>query len=125
MTATATAIKLTAGQIIRMTGGSDFKRITVGTCEGFARRYNQDPAASYADSRAKGEETAWTSLEASVLSSDGTSEQRLAAIAVIKEQIAAAPLIENGSTVEIEGRAYLVHYNGPGYADPIRFIEAA
>ena len=129
MTTTATKT-LHHGQQVKMQKNM-FKYepvVTVGSAEGYAREYREDEAAAVArcleNQKARpydGHKLAWTNKHACCLTADyaGKANDMLAA----RMAFADAVVLEDGETVQIEGRTYTVKYLGD-YADPIHFIPA-
>jgi hypothetical protein len=117
-------MKLSHGQIIRVKGFSKYaNKITVGTARGYATQYNEDPESGHARTLSYGHDTAWTNQSAGELTSDypGKKEKLDAEAAAI----AAAPEIEDGQTVEIEGESFRVRVNDERYSNPVKFIRQA
>lgn len=124
MTATTTPTILSHNQIIRVKGFSRYaNKITVGTARGYAAQYNDDAEEAHKRAIENGHETAWANQSAAVLSADypGKAEALEAEAAAI----AAAPEIENGQTVEIEGEIFTVRVTGERYSDPVHFQRVA
>lgn len=121
MTTTPTTT-LSHNQEIRVKGFSRLaNKITVGTCRGYAAKYKEDGEASHQRALKNGHDTAWTNQAASVLSDNykGKAEELDRAAAAT----AAAPEIEDGQVVEIEGETFRVKVLGERYSDPVKFIR--
>lgn len=116
-------MKLTHGQQVRITGAVWSQAITVGTVEGYARQYNENPVEAVKREASRGYALAWTNLEPGCLSSGHPG--KAAAIATKKAAFDSATVLEDGMTVEIEGRQYAVKIMGLVYSDPIHFIPVA
>lgn len=117
-------MKLTHNQTIRVAGFNKYaQRITVGTIEGHAAKYRQDPAAAVAHAIANGHELAWTTQAPAVLTADYPGKD--AELDAKRAEIEAAPEIADGDQVEIEGRAYRVRVLGQQYSDPVAFVPDA
>jgi hypothetical protein len=102
-------ITLTHNQVIRVKGFyRSSSRIWVRTQAGIDRA-NGGPHPSQDD-------PAWAIQETAVLDGRDKSE-RFA-------EIDAAPEIENGQQVIIEGKCYGVKVNGQQFSDPVEFIPA-
>ena len=112
--------ELTHKQIVRVKGFSPYaSKITVGTARGFASQYQEDAEAAHARTLANGNDTAWLTQEAAVISSDykGKSE----ALDSQAAAISAAVEIEDGQIVSIEGERFRVIVTGERYSDPVHF----
>lgn len=124
MTTSTQSTILSHGQIIRVKGFSQYaNKITVGTARGYASRYNDDAEEAHKRALDNGHPTAWANQACSVLSSDypGKAEALNAEAA----SIAAAPEIEDGQTVEIEGELFRVRVTGERYSDPVHLKRIA
>jgi len=114
---------LTHGQQIKTTRDRYEPVITVGTVEGCARKYNEDVAEQVAIALERGHEIAWTYRHASCVESDYAGKAEAAAKR--HADYAAAVLIEDGETVEIEGRTYKAVYAYTDMvSDPVHFKAA-
>lgn len=121
-TTTTAALTLSHNQEVRVKGFSHLaNRITVGTARGYAAQYNEDTTTAHQRALDNGHDTAWTNQAASVLTSDypGKHEALDAAAAAT----AAAPEIEEGMVVEIEGELFTVKVLGERYCDPVKFVR--
>lgn len=114
-------MKLEHNQEIRIKGFSPYaQKITVRTVRGCTFR---DAEEAHADALAHGHATAWTSQAHAALTADykgKAAELDAAAIAT-----AAAPIIADGDTVEIEGEFFRVRVMGERYSDPAAFVRIA
>jgi hypothetical protein len=118
---TTKIVELKHGQEIRIKGFSKYaQRITVGTVRGYAIISGCNPDAEEALCRANQHPEVWTNQEAAMLTEDypGKAERLNAERAAT----AAAPEVQEGQTVQIEGRQYLVKVLGEQYANPAAFI---
>jgi hypothetical protein len=108
---TATDITtLSHNQTIRVKGFRPSRSlIRVRTQEGIIAEYGPNPSNEHGL-------LAWTIQDAAVL--DRYQRDDSAKLA----EIAAAPEIEHGQPVIIEGRCYTVKVNGQGFFDPVDFI---
>jgi len=113
-------MKLTHGQQVKIAGANWAQAITVGTVEGYAAQYKEDPVAMVKREMSRGHNLAWTNQEAACLSSDYPGKN--AAMIAKKEAFGTAPWLVEGQAVEIEGRQYTVHINGVHYSDPVKFV---
>lgn len=121
MSTTATAITLKHNQVIRVAGFTRYaQRITVGTVEGYAAEYGENPAEKVKRALNCGHELAWTMQAPAVLTADYPGKD--ADLNAKRAEIEAAPEIADGDQVEIEGRAYRVRVLGQHYRDPVAFI---
>jgi hypothetical protein len=110
-------------QIIRVKGFSPYaNQITVGTARGYAAEYQKDGEASHQRALANGHETAWANQSAGELTSDHPGKTE--ALDAKAAAIAAAPEIENGQAVEIEGELFTVRVMGEQFSDPVHFVRA-
>lgn len=141
MTITATTKQLTHGQLVRGKGFSPYAQmIEVATLDGYFRhdvlRYgkaetfdelNARVAGQVAQSVKRDEEMhrptqwAWTLQHAACLTADYPGKAR--DIANERAKIAAAPELEDGEVVEIDGALYSVKLMGDRYSDPIHFTK--
>lgn len=115
-------MELVHRQQVRVAGAVWSQAITVGTVEGYAKQYNEDPVEAAKCETERGFPLAWTNLESGCLCSGYPG--KAAAIAAKKLAFEAATVLENGMAVEIEGRKYTVKIMGLHYSDPIHFIPA-
>lgn len=115
---------LTHGMQVKMAQFRFSPEVTVGTVEGYAKEYNEDPNAAVErclrnQKKDPMHQLAWTNKSAGVLTDNypGKAEEMER-----KHQnyINAVELVE-GEVVEIEGRKYTVKYLGD-YSDPVRFV---
>lgn len=111
---------LVHGQQVRVAGASWAQTITVGTVEGYAAQYNEDPVAAVKRESDRGHNLAWTLLDAACLTSDYPG--KAAAMAAKQAAFEAAPVLVDGQRVTIEGRRYTVKIMGLHYSDPIHFV---
>ena len=95
---------------VRIQGSQPHHMIKIGTETGFAA--GRWPVLM--------DESPWTTRACDVLHS-GSKESKLAEFEREHKAFEAAPLLENGELVAIEGKTYKVIVNGPQYADPITF----
>ena len=116
-------MELVHRQQVRVAGAVWPQAITVGTAEGYAKRYDEDPVEVVKREIARCHALAWTTLEPGCLCSDYPC--KAAAIAAKKAAFEAATVLEDGMAVEIEGRKYKVKIIGLRYSDPIHFIPVA
>lgn len=108
---------------IRVKGFEFRNKITVGTIAGYAKQYGEDPEAAIARAKDRGDSLApWTNQAPGVLVADypGKAEDMAKDLAAFN----AAPEIENGELVEIEGEIFTVRVLGERYSDPVAFIPA-
>lgn len=99
-------ITLTHNQVIRVRGFyRSTSRIRVRTSAGMAAEYGDEPLDGAIP---------WTLKDTLVL--DGRDRVSLL------QEIDAAPEIENGQQVIIEGRSYMVKVHGQQYRDPVEFL---
>jgi len=118
--ATKKPLALTYGMEVRGKGFPDYTpKITVFTVEGYARKNKEDPAAAVKRAIENGHELTGTTGGMSVMTDDypGKAEAHAKAL----KETAAAPVLDNGELVEIEGRTYAVRLVGANYSDPIHF----
>lgn len=119
---TAEVTALSHNQEIRVKGFTYAQKITVGTIAGYAKQYNEDPEAAIARAKSFGHPLEpWTNQSPAVLSADyaGKTEELDRAAAAT----AAAPEIEDGQIVEIEGERFRVKVLGQRYSDPVKFVS--
>jgi hypothetical protein len=112
---------LAHNQEIRGAGFKYAQKITVGTIAGYAKEYNEDPAAAIARAVEFGHSLApWANQSAAVLTANyaGKDEQ----IAKERAATSAAPELADGETVQIEGALFTVKLLGARYSDPIHFV---
>lgn len=126
-------LQLRHGQLIRVKGFRNYNDITVGTITGSTlannEKYSHKPGDPFHETPEEAIERAvrfghslnpWTNQSASVLTADYRGKkERLDAEAAAR---AAAPELENGQTVEIEGALYTVRVAGEQYSDPVHFL---
>lgn len=133
--------QLTHGQIVRGKGFSPYTQmIEVVTLDGFFRHgiflhgagknfdeLNAQVAEQVAQSIKRDEEMhrktqwAWTLQHAACLTADYPG--KALALANERAMIAAAPELEDGETVKIDGISYSVKLMGDCYSDPIHFTK--
>jgi len=139
MTSTTPIKQLTHGQIVRGKGFSPYAQmIEVVTLDGFFRhmlshkvensdelntRVNEQIAQSVKRDEEMHRTTqwAWTFQQAACFTVDYSGK----ALALVNERamIAAAPELEDGETVKIDGISYSVKLMGDCYSDPIHFTK--
>ena len=119
------------GDYVKYPGIKYRPEITVGTIEGYARQYNEDPQealdrnAAYIKVNpweAGSRPLAWTNKAAGVLVADYAGKEKWLADKAARFE--AAVTLENGEVVEIEGRQYTVNVlcRANSVSDPIHFI---
>ena len=114
---------LTHGQQIRTLQDQYEPVITVGTVRGYAAEYGDDPDAAEERARGFGHTLVWTSKHATWMTSDFRRKAERDSIWRRKHwAYVAAPVVEDGEIVEIEGNEYTVKYIGQQYADPVHFV---
>ncbi len=126
MKATDKVTVLTHLQQIRTTMDEFEPVVTVGTIEGCARTYNENPKNALArNSTHQGKNhhqeypLAWTHKGATCLTSNYPGKDE--AMKVKHQSYLEAVLVTDGELVLIEGRAYRAKYLGMRYSDPVRF----
>jgi hypothetical protein len=106
MNSTTDIITLTHNQVIRVSGFyRSTSRIRVRTSAGMAAEHGDRPLEGAVP---------WTLKDSAVL--DGRDKS------AHFQEIDAAPQIEHGQQVIIEGRAYSVKVHGQQYRDPVEFL---
>lgn len=101
-------ITLTHNQVIRVKGfRRSTSRIRVRTSSGMAAEHGSQPHDNA---------TPWVIQDTAVLDGRDKSANYV--------EIDAAPEIENGQQVIIEGKCYAVKVNGQQYSDPVEFVSA-
>ena len=119
------------GEQVKWAGIKHQFEVTVGTIEGYARKYNEDPQEALdrneafikAEPWTAGERSlAWTHKAAGELVADFPG--KAAWIQEKRERFANATVLENGELVEIEGRRYTVRVlaRADAVSDPIHFV---
>ena len=120
---TSNITTLSHNQIVRGAGfPDDTNQIKVSTIAGFHQEMKIDPQEGIARAKKQCHPLAWTNLECGCLTDDYSGKAK--ELADKRSTIAAAPELENGQLVEIEGRIYKVRLTGCKYSDPIHFITA-
>jgi hypothetical protein len=117
------------GEQVKVVGMKFCPEITVGTVEGYALQYNEDPAEALARNAANAKANpweryplAWTNKAASVLEADYAG--KAARLAEKQAKFDSATTLAHGELVEIEGRMYTVHVmdRADSVCDPVHFI---
>jgi len=120
---TSNITTLSHNQIVRGSGFPDYTgQIKVGTCAGYYQEIGTDPQEGIARAKKQCHPLAWTNLECGCLTDDYSGKAK--ELADKRSAIAAAPEIEDGQLVEIEGIIYKARLTGHKYSDPIHFIPA-
>jgi hypothetical protein len=120
MKTTTPTTTLRHNQIIRVMGFSQYANmIAVGTARGYAAQHGGDAEESHQRALDNGHDTAWANQAAGELTAD--YEGKAEGMAAKAAAIAAAPEIENGQTVEIEGELFTVRVTGERFSDPVHF----
>jgi hypothetical protein len=109
---------LTDGQEIRV--NINTSRVLVGTVEGYAKKHNDSVVEALALARKFGHDLAYTVTCGLCITSNYPGKAE--ALAKKFADTAAAPLIENGETVIIEGRTYTAKYTRDWVSDPVHFL---
>ena len=120
MTTTTT---LAHNQEITVKGFTLASKITVGTSRGYAKQYGDDAEESHNRTLANGHDTAWTNQKSATLTSNYPGKDE--ALDLAAKNTAAAQIIEDGQTVNIEGEEFEVKVLGQRFSDPVRFIRIA
>lgn len=116
-------ISLNHDQEVRVKGFVHASKITVGTISGYATKNGENPEDAIARAKSFGHSiNPWTNQSPAVLTSDYPGKRE--ALDKAAAETAAAPEIENGQIVEIEGTRYTVRVLGQRYSDPVHFIPA-
>jgi len=114
---------LSHNQEVRISGFKNASRIRIFTIAGYAIQNGENPDDAIARSKEFGHELNPCCLQAaSIMTADyvGKKEELDAKDAAT----AAAPEIENGELVEIEGSQFIVRVLGQQYSDPVKFVKA-
>lgn len=98
-------------------------RVIVGTVEGYARRNHENVEEAMARAMTFKHDLAYTVSCGFCITSDYPGKAE--ALAAERAATAAAPMIENGEVVEIEGRVYTAKYTRDYVSDPVHFIPVA
>ena len=117
------------GEQVKVVGMKFRPEITVGTVEGYARQYNNDPAEALALNAANAKASpwthyplAWTNKAAGVLVADYAG--KAAWLAEKQSKFDSATTLAHGELVEIEGQRYTVHVldRADQVSDPVHFL---
>jgi len=87
----------------------------VGSVEGYARKYQEDPAIAFKRAVERGHEVAWANKQATVICNSPSFYAHEDA------ERAKAITVNAGALVEIEGRRYKVTLTHPRYSDFVKF----
>lgn len=115
MTDTAKATVLNPGDALVHKGKNWRFAAIVSTSRSHARKYGDDPDASFARDLDRGTPTAWTRRAPAILDTTGQANRER------MEDLARAIEVEDGQIVSIEGVTYRVRVIGQMYSDPISF----
>lgn len=110
-------ITLKHNDIIKIPGSRQFDMIQVSTFAGW-----KGGAAWKKDWAAKpGDDIVWTTKNAPCIT-DAPKAVKDAERAREQAAFDAAPMLENGTVVEVDGKSYRVRINGVRYSDPVAFV---
>lgn len=120
---TSNITTLSHNQIVRGAGFPDYtNKIKVGTVRGCALEWDNCPKEAESRAKQNGHSMAFTTQDPSIITADypGKAEE----LAAKRARIDAAPELQDGQLVEIEGKRYKSRLVGHDYSDPIHFIPA-
>lgn len=113
---------LSHNQQIRVEGFNNWTKMTVGTAQGYATEYGNDPIEALNRAIKFGHDLAYVINHGSTLT--GNYKGKEEEMRKKREDITNSIMISDGELVTIEGTKYRVKVMGERYSDPVHFIPA-